>query len=119
MRAVARAAARHASAGAGDAAAARALSASASLHAAAAGAAPPRDGPASLELHRWAEGLKYGVPKFSGLATFFRQPFSPTLEGAWPCTGRPQHAARRCAAGSPPETPHARRCCRRGAYRRA
>ena len=119
MRAVARAAARYASAGAGDAAAARALSASASSHSAAAGAAPPRDGPANLELHRWAEGLKYGVPKFSGLATFFRQPFSPTLEGARPRTCRLQPAARRCAAGWPPGTPHARPCCRRGAYRRA
>ena len=46
--------------------------------AAAAASTPP---PPNLELHRWASGLRHGLPKFSGLATFFRQPFSDTLEG--------------------------------------
>lgn len=31
---------------------------------------------------RWAAGLQHGLPKFTGLSTFFRAPFSPTLEGA-------------------------------------
>jgi len=41
--------------------------------------------PCGLRSHgsrSWAEGLKYGLPKFTGLSTFFRQPFSPTLQGA-------------------------------------
>ena len=112
MRAVARAAARRACAG--DASAARLLSASAaSLQSS---AAPPRDAPANLELHRWAEGLKYGVPKFSGLATFFRQPFSPTLEGARPAA----HAQRAAPMRSRLPAPRgARYHCPCGASRRA
>jgi hypothetical protein len=123
MRAVARAAARRACAG--DASAARLLSASAaSLQSS---AAPPRDAPANLELHRWAEGLKYGVPKFSGLATFFRQPFSPTLEGARPAAHAQRAAPMRsrlpaprgaryhcpCGASLCAVSAAALRCCRR------
>lgn len=36
------------------------------------------------DIRRWAEGLKYGLPKYTGLSTFFRQPFSPTLKGELP-----------------------------------
>jgi guanidinopropionase len=48
---------------------------------ASAGGSGPPPSPPNLELHRWGEGLRHGLPKFSGLATFFRQRFSETLEG--------------------------------------
>lgn len=35
----------------------------------------------NCDLHRWADGLRHGLPKFTGLATFFRQPFRDTLAG--------------------------------------
>ena len=50
------------------------------LRGVATGAAPPSAAP-NCDLHRWADGLRHGLPKFTGLATFFRQPFRDTLAG--------------------------------------